>query len=139
MEKEQKKKGCLKRFFIFVLIVGALIFVITEFRGTSTDPTVLSVQYSSPPGENVKMIKAFRKFFADPKWESIVAEDSNTYVNFSGKAFYGDNIELYKLQFLIGEDNGVSFWKLTAIEVDGEPQHSAIFGNTLLEKIYEGL
>lgn len=139
MEDERKKKsGCLKRFIVIFLIASALIYAYIEYGGISfNDPLVRAVQLSSPPGETVRFEKAFRNFFADGTWESILATDGNNYVNFSGKAFYGDTIEVFDLQFFIGEEKGVDFWKLSAIEVSGEPKHPGLFGNDLLEKIYE--
>ena len=135
---EKRKSGCLKGFIVFLFVTAIVVYAIIEFGGISlNDPLVRMIQLSSPPGKTVRLEKAFRKYFASPRWESIVATDGNKYVNFRGKAFYGEKIEEYALQFFVGEDNGVSFWKLTAIEVGGNPMHAAFFGNQLIDKVYE--
>jgi hypothetical protein len=138
MDNNKGNSGCFLKIVIFLIIIVGIFYAFIEFGSISLDdPLVRMVQLSNPPGKNVRFEKAFRNFFVNPKWESIAATDGESYVNFYGKAFYGENIELYVLQFHVGEDNGVRFWKLIAIEVDGKPKNAAIFGNDLIDKVYE--
>ena len=77
---------------------------------------------------------AFDNFLSNAKWESLLADDGNRYVNVEGGALYNEKEVKVAVQFLIDPDEeGLG---INAFEINGVPQNTLIlFG--LLEKAYE--
>lgn len=81
---------------------------------------------------NKTLGQAIEGFVGNPKWESIVAEDGNKYVNIVGTIKYHEKDIRMALQYKI---NGNKF-ELNALEFNDIPQNLLMYG-ALIEKMYE--
>lgn len=77
---------------------------------------------------------AVEGFFGNPKWEHIVPEDGNDYVNVKGKVTLQNKEVEAALQYKVDKSNG-SF-KLQAFELNGVPQNMFMYAG-LLEAMYK--
>jgi len=104
------------------------------FTGISDSKIVASVKggtFEEYPDKTLgEMVDGY---FADPKWESIVADDGNTYVNISGKILYNDKEINVRLQYKYNPD---STFKYNAMEFNEIPQNALVYG-ALFQKMYD--
>jgi hypothetical protein len=124
---------------VWCLTFALLVFypsVISEITGIADPSAVVLIQdgslYAYPDVTVEEMIDAY---FANPKWEALVAEDKNTYVNVSGGIMYYNEEAEALIQFLVKEDDTFEF---NALEIDGTPYNQSMF-MLLLEEMYEEL
>lgn len=72
-------------------------------------------------------------YFGNPEWESIVADDGNTYVNISGKILYNEKEINVRLQYKYNTDRTFEF---KALEFNEIPQNQLVY-TVLMSKMYE--
>ena len=120
----------------FAVVVSAP-FLATESVSipsyTLSDPAVNSVKhgtlYSYPDRTVGQMVDGY---FGNPRWESIVASDGNTYVNATGRILYAEKQVQILIQYKL---NGDSTFELQAVEMNGVPQNM-LFYTALLDAMY---
>ncbi len=64
--------------------------------------------------------KLIENYFADPKWESFIADDGKYHINVTGKITFNNKPAKALLQFYIYEDD--ERWEVNAFEINGKPQ-----------------
>jgi len=100
----------------------------------STDPIVEDFKNAALNFYPSKTIRqAFGSFLTNVQWESLVADDGNTYVNISGGALYDDEPVELLVQFLVNDDDTYEFY---AIEMDDVPYDFYLYFE-LVTKSYE--
>ncbi len=99
--------------------------------GSSEIVLVKNGTLSSYPNKTVE--EAVNGFFGNPRWEKIIAEDGNTYVNVTGNITYMEKEVSAVIQFRIHETNNT--FEINAFEINGVPQNNFILIG-LLSKMY---
>lgn len=67
-------------------------------------------------------------YMGSPKWESIVAEDGNSYVNISGSVMLNDKEVNALLQFMLHDDDR---FEVNAFEMNEIPQNMLMFAGLM--------
>lgn len=127
-------KSNLKK-LIVVFIVG-LTFITTNntsyswFKDNIAE-SVKNGRLSNYPQKTVG--EAVKGFIANPKWESIVADDGKSYVIIDGFILlHGKRVKV-SLQYKVNKDDSFEF---NALEFNEIPQNLLMYAG-LLEKMYE--
>lgn len=98
---------------IFILLTLTILFMASCFDSSENIDIVKNGSFSKYP--NVTIGEVVDTVFDKVKWEAIIGEDGNEYVNMRGYLLDGSKA---LFQFRIIDD---SSWRLHALELDDEP------------------
>ena len=108
----------MKRYLILFFII---IFIISCFSSSENIDMVKNGSFNKYP--NVTIGEVVDMVFDKVKWEAIIGEDGNEYVNMRGYLLDGSKA---LFQFRIIDD---SSWRLNALETDDTPSDINIVDN----------
>ena len=137
LNKEQEIKPTKKKKKVIIGIVAIIVVLVAYFSFSSSgdDEYVEFVKYSYLQAyPDTMMVIAFDSFLANPKWEHIISEDGNHYVNISGGMTYdGESVQL-SLQYLLDIDK--KYYEFQAMELNDIPQNLLMY-NQLISVVFE--
>ncbi len=117
---------------VFALVVFSPN-LISQISGIADPSTVMAVKsgtlYAYPDKTIEQMVD---NYFENPKYQAIVANDGNTYVNISGEIMYDSRPVNVVLQFRYYKDNS---FELQALEFNGVSQDLTTY-NSLMDAMY---
>ena len=124
---------------IIAVVVLVIIFASggSSNVGSSSNQTISIVKDGYLEGyKQATLGKAIDNYLGSPKWESIVAEDGNTYVNVSGEGTYYEKPVTFAIQYKVDTKNQT--FEYNAMEMNGVPQEYVIYW-ALIENMFEEL
>jgi hypothetical protein len=83
---------------------------------------------------NITVEKMVNSFMGNPKWESLLADDNNHYVNISGDITYDEKDAKAVIQFKVNNEN--NSFEFNAFEINNEPMGELV-ASALVEKMCE--
>lgn len=108
----------MKKYLILFFII---IFIVSCFYSSENIDMVKNGSFNKYP--NVTIGEVVDTVFDKVKWEAIIGEDGNEYVNMRGYLLDGSKA-LFQFRII---DN--SSWRLNALEIDDEPSDINIVDN----------
>lgn len=121
---------------LLVSLAAAGVYYAALSGVTAGDPQIVSMvkdgTLSAYPDRTIG--EAVEGFFANPRWEHIVAEDGNDYVNVRGRISYAGEPADAVVQYAVDPETG-SF-QVNAFEINGLPQNELMYLE-LVAKMYE--
>lgn len=109
--------------------------LVTLLVGCGSDSTVDIVRSGSLDGCPDKTVGQMATgFMASPKWQSLVAQDGQTYVNLTGGITFDNKPATALVQFLV--NTNTQRFQLNALEINGSPT-SQFVALVMLDKMCE--
>ncbi|MNZ64339.1 hypothetical protein D3C78_825070 [compost metagenome] len=121
---------------VWCITFTILIFAPTWISGITgiADPSAVHLvkngTMNSYPNKTVSQM--VDNYFLDPKWEALVADDRNTYVNVKGEITYQGKNTNVLIQYKLNNDSSFEFYSL---EFNGVPQNMLTY-TTLMNSMY---
>lgn len=115
-------------------IILMLAFLVSLFSCSDSSEVTLVKNGALESCPNVTVETMVNGYIGNPKWESLVADDNNHYVNVSGTISYEDKEAKALVQFRVLMDN--STFEFYAFEINNEPmgeEWASILVNNMCE------
>lgn len=116
------------------LVVWCLLFALSFFTVGTGDASINAVKNGTLDGyPQTTLGESLGNFLSNAKWESLKAEDGNTYVNVTGGITFDGRPADLALQYRVYDTGRFEY---QALEINGVPQSTLVYWG-LIEKIYE--
>lgn len=116
--------------FVIMIFGPTWISGITGIADPSAVDLVKEGTMNSYPNKTVSQM--VNNYFLDPKWEAIVGDDRNTYVNVKGEITYQGKNTNVLIQYKLINDSSFKFY---ALEFNGVPQNMLTY-TALMNSMY---